>query len=1070
MSLFRLRADRDALADGLYEDVVSSALERALQGLRAEQVSVATTALEGEASTELLVRTVEQAVRLVLDAQTGKEAVDKRLALVNALLRVVEEHAPREVFRPGETTLHPEVLLALRRPHALGVTEAPRRPHTGLARSELFVNAERHGVVQELLSEIPSADRIDLLCAFIRWSGFVKFRDALARHCAAGKSLRVLTTTYLGATQARALDELVRLGAEVRVSYEETPTRLHAKAWLFHRETGLDTAYVGSSNLSRSALTDGIEWNVRVAAVDLPHVVEKFEAVFRRYWDDSSAGFVPYRDDDASRARLREALFRARTSRPGSTGSSPSAEASRILEVELRDFQRQILDDLDVARRIRGQRQNLVVAATGTGKTVVAAFDYRRLRHEPSSGIDTLLFVAHREDILRQSRQIFREVLRRPDFGELFVGGERPLEGRHVFASIQSLAEVMARRPPPRDAYSMVIVDEVHHAAATTYRALLDHLAPSLLLGLTATPERADDTLAGTLRIEDYFPRPWATELRVWDAIDRQILVPFNYFAIDDGMNLRKVGWRRGRYDPAELSRLYEQNILDGRRIWVQRVARAVRDYVRDAHDMRAIAFCVDKAHARLAARELEAALNVRCVAVTSDDPYDARRSHLDALESDATDRPRILCVVDLLNEGVDLPTVDTILLLRPTESATLFLQQLGRGLRRTYGKDCLTVLDFIGIQHEKFRFDLRYQAFLGLRRGELASALEHGFPRLPSGCTVQLEEKPREQVLAALKQNLRLVRQSLHTRLEPKDANLSLGEFLLREGIELADLYRDHRSWTSLRRKAGFTLPAPADERETTALENLSRFVHVDDPWRLRVAEQLASDPTWVPPDDSSRRLVQMIVAVLYELDHGSDLQASLHSLRAHPLLRAELRELVPVMRERSRVVPARATSQKLPPEVPLHLHGRYLTEEILAAFDKRSKEGKLYIPGAGVVPHQTYDFLLVTLDKSGKTKLPHLQYEDYALSPELFHWQSQAATTVDSAAGRRHLDPNVVPLLFVREVAKDERGLAVAYRFLGAVKREEHRGERPISIVYRLVDGAMPAELLARTRAVIA
>lgn len=1067
MSLFRLRADRNALEDGLYEDVVSSALSAALQALRGEQTTVSTTALAGEASTELLARTVDQAVRLVLDAQTGEHAIEKRLALVNALLRVVQEHAPRDAFRPGETTLQPEVLLALRRAHALGEAEVPPRPHTGLARSELFVNAERHGVVQELLSEIPSADRIDLLCAFIKWSGFVKFRDALARHCKAGKRLRVLTTTYLGATDARALDELVRIGAEVRVSYEETPTRLHAKAWLFHRKTGLDTAYVGSSNLSRSALTDGIEWNVRVTAADLPHVVEKFEAVFRRYWDDPSAGFVPHQDDDSSRDRLRDALKRARL---GTRGGPAPDQPLRILEVEPRDFQRQILADLAVARRHRGQTQNLVVAATGTGKTVVAAFDYARLRADPQFRADTLLFVAHREDILQQSRQVFREILRLPDFGELFVGGKRPLEGRHVFASIQSLTEVMAKRPPPPDAYSMVIVDEVHHAAATTYRALLDHLKPSLLLGLTATPERSDDAPGGTLRIEDYFPRPWASELRVWDAIDRQILVPFNYFAINDGMNLREVHWRRGRYDTAELSALYERNVIDGRRVWVQSIARAVRDYVRDARDMRALAFCVDKAHARLAAREMEVALGVRCVAVTSDDPYEVRRAHLDALESGAEDRPRVLCVVDLLNEGVDLPTVDTILLLRPTESATLFLQQLGRGLRRVNGKDCLTVLDFIGLQHEGFRFDLRYQALLGLRRGELDRAIRHGFPRLPSGCSFQLAEQPREQVLAALKRSLRLTRSDLHTRFDPSaDASLSLADFLTREGIELEDLYRDGRTWTSLRRAAGLPLPAPTDDEEKQGLENLSRFLLIDDPWRLRIAEQLVSDSPWEPPNEPTRRLAQMLVLILYGLDWGSELAASLQRLRTHASLRAELRELVPLLRARSRVVPASASSEKLPPEVPLHLHGRYLTEEILAAFDKRSKEGKFYVPAAGVVPHGTYDFLLVTIDKSGKTRLPHLQYEDYALSPVLFHWQSQAATTVDSAAGKRHLNPQVVPLLFVREVAKDERGLAVGYRFLGAVKLEEHRGERPISIVYRLVDGAMPAEVLARTRAAV-
>jgi len=224
---------------------------------------------------------------------------------------------------------------------------------------------------------------------------------------------------------------------------------------------------------------------------------------------------------------------------------------SRLLDVEPRNFQRVILDELDAARTVRGQRRNLVVSATGTGKTVIAALDYRRLR---AAGIDSLLVVAHREDILRQSQQVFREVLRSATFGELYVGGERPLGGgRRVFAPIQSLAGIVRRAPPAADSFDMVIIDEVHHAAVRAYRALLDTLRPKELLGLTASSERADDTLGRDecLQIEEYFPRPWAAELRLWDAIDRQILVPFIYFAVDDGTRLDSVPWKRGRYIPA---------------------------------------------------------------------------------------------------------------------------------------------------------------------------------------------------------------------------------------------------------------------------------------------------------------------------------------------------------------------------------------------------------------------------------------------------------------------------------------------------------------------------------------
>jgi len=1071
MTIWRLGASGEDPPDGLYEDLLSDAIARQLDGLAARKFRVGRDEVSSEEAPEHLVRGIAQALRIALDGITGKEAAERRLGLANDLLRRIVAAAPEE-FRDGEGALRSELLRSLQRPNALGETgPEPGRPRTALSRSELFVNAERHGVLQELASEIPSADRIDLVCAFVKWSGFVKVRDALQAHCERRRKLRVLTTTYLGASDARAIEELRALGAEVRISYEETPTRLHAKAWLFHRESGLTTAYIGSSNLSRSALTDGIEWNVRVSASDLPHVVEKFQDVFQTYWEDPGAGFVPFDGGDASRSRLVAALARARLRGGSGRGGGPGGDASvsRLLDVEPQDFQRVILDELDVARSVRGQRRNLVVSATGTGKTVIAALDYRRLR---ASGIDSLLVVAHREDILRQSRQVFREVLRSATFGELYVGGERPLGGgRHVFASIQSLAGVVRRGPLAADSFDVVIIDEVHHAAARTYRALLDTLRPKELLGLTATPERADDTLGRDecLQIEEYFPRPWAAELRLWDAIDRQILVPFVYLAVDDGTRLDGVPWKRGRYSTSDLS-----NVLRGDEVWVGRVAKAVLRNVRDPRAMRAIAFCVDKAHARFAAarlREELKGLDVRVEALTSDDSPETRRALLDGLASEVEDRPRILCVVDLLNEGVDIPVLDTVLLLRPTESATLFLQQIGRGLRRAEGKDVLTVIDFVGLQHDRFRFEARYRALLGVTRGELTRGLRSGFSRLPTGCHFHLEEKPRSQILESLRRSLRLDGGDLSELLRGagREGDTIRG-FLMHAEIELEDLYRNKRSWTALRREAGRDTLAIRDDVERDALASLQQLLHVDDAPRLAVLEGLAVTGPQVERDERSARLARMLLAVMYGPELASDLGEALAVLAGHEALRAELRELTGILRGRARVVGA-PPRPRLPGEVPLELHARYRTEEISTAFDLRTREGKLYLPQTGVVKvGEKHDALLVTVDKSGKKKFPHLQYNDYAITPELFHWQSQASGRRDRGAGRRHLSADVTPVLFLRETDRDERGLACAYTCLGTASRVEDHGERPITIVWRLLDGPIPAEMLLRTRVAVA
>ena len=370
-----------------------------------------------------------------------------------------------------------------------------------------------------------SADRVDLLCAFIRWAGLRVLEGAFVDLRSEGVQLRVITTTYIGATERRAVDELVRrFGAEVRISYETQSTRLHAKAWLFRRNSGFDTAFVGSSNLSRAALLDGLEWNVRLSGVATPEPLRKFEATFDTYWADPA--FVPY-DPDQDADRLDDELRRS------GSGEGRSTITLAGLEVRPLPHQVSILEALDAERQVHERHRNLVVAATGTGKTVVAALDYRRLV-EQHGGDLSLLFVAHRREILEQSLRTYRETMADGSFGETYVGGSRPERWRHVFASVQSLASYGVERLPP-DHFDVVVIDEFHHAAAKTYRRLLEHLQPRELLGLTA---RRNALMATTSR--SFFDGRTAYELRLWDALAADLLFPFHYFGIADDVDLTR--------------------------------------------------------------------------------------------------------------------------------------------------------------------------------------------------------------------------------------------------------------------------------------------------------------------------------------------------------------------------------------------------------------------------------------------------------------------------------------------------------------------------------------------------
>jgi superfamily II DNA or RNA helicase len=459
----------------------------------------------------------------------------------------------------------------------------------------------------------------------------------------------------------------VERGAQVRVSTDTRRTRLHAKAWLFHRASGSSTAYIGSSNLSAPALLDGLEWNVRLAALETPAMLRKFEGTFESYWEEGE--FEPYAATPEQRDRLDHQLSLARGVDPAGASGSGAATAPVWFTLRPYAYQREMLDALAAERSLHQRWRNLVVAATGTGKTVLAAFDVARLHADfpeqfPSLEPPPLLLIAHRKEILLQALATFRQVLRDPSFGELYGDGEMPSQWRHVFASVQSLAH-RSLAEIPAERFQVVIVDEFHHAAASSYRRWLDHLRPQLLLGLTATPERADglDILhwfGGRNSSGEAFG--YASELRLWSALDQGLLSPFHYFAVADATDLSALEWRRGGYVPSQLSAVFTG---DHRR--VDLILSELHTTVADPARMRALGFCVSVEHAHFMAERFSAR-GLRAEALDASTPTDLRQAALRRLQSGEL---QILFAVDLFNEGLDIPAIDTVLLLRPTESAT---------------------------------------------------------------------------------------------------------------------------------------------------------------------------------------------------------------------------------------------------------------------------------------------------------------------------------------------------------------------------------------------------------------
>jgi superfamily II DNA or RNA helicase len=1027
------------LPPGLYQQLLTEGLEQQLRDL--QETLVATDGLDPQEAPRLLARHLAGLARIALEHLGGGATPEHQLALVNQLVALLQSQAPRAISSADQ--LHPSAqLLSEIRSTALLPGQAETiRPLIPLADSTLLVNASGEpSVGQALIHEIPSAQRVDLLCAFIKWSGLRLLQPALAEFLQAQprRQLRVLTTVYLGATDRRALDWLVAQGAEVRVSYDTRRTRLHAKAWLFHRP-GLSgafsasTAYIGSSNLSTAALHDGLEWNVRLSAHDNEGILAKFQAAFESYWEEGE--FEPYRASELEQRRFDRAV------REESAADS-AADATPLSFFDIRPYayQQEILEKLAAERSLHGRWRNLVVAATGTGKTVIAALDYAR---QAGPGHPSLLFVAHRREILQQSLATFRQVLRDGSFGELLVDGQRPSQWRHVFASVQSLAGMDPADLAP-DTFAVVIVDEFHHAAASSYERWLAHLRPTLLLGLTATPERT-----GGEDILHWFEGRIAAELRLWSALDQGLLCPFHYFGLHDGTDLSQIEWRRNGYASEALANLYTAD--DAR---LRLILRELADKVTNLAAMRALGFCVSVEHARWMARKFVAA-GLRAAALDASSPRDERAEQIRRLRSGEL---QILFAVDLFNEGLDIPEIDTVLFLRPTESHLVFLQQLGRGLRLCPGKSCLTVLDFIGQAHRNFRFDLRYRALLGGSRDQLKQQIEAGFPFLPAGCSLQLDRVSSERVLANLRESLPSRRPQLLAECR-RLGRCSLASLLEELRMELGEFYRVAGSWALLQRELGWV--AGAASGEPTADEQrlgrgVGRLLHLDDTDRLSFLLQgldHQQPPVVQSLSETDRRRWRMLLLQLWGTSPDRlALQDALHRLWACPAVLDELRELFALLMERTdHLAPPLAWEQP----VPLALHARYSRAEIYAAFGLISDTQQTTGQSGVLFDRATQcDVFFITLKKSERLFSPTTRYNDYAISPLEFHWESQSLTRETSATGQRyihHVERGSRVLLFVREESK-RGGVTLPFLCLGFADYVSHEGERPMAIRWRL------------------
>ncbi len=1014
---------------GIYEQIINQLFEEKISSIDQKRFYIGERVIKKNEVAKLLsmylTSIFEQVLSDMVDTNDESEeedeqkdsSVKKGLELANSIIRklVNEFHLDSGNLVSAQAKILTAVIDKTQSDYPdLAKRLEEMMPMKGLVNGALFTGKGMK-MYTELQKEIASANEIRLMVSFIKKRGLALILPQLKEFTNRGGLLKVITTTYMQATDYEAVIQLASLkNTEIKITYDVTSERLHAKAYIFLRQTGFNTAYIGSSNISEQALDTGAEWNVKVTQMEQPRMMKTILGAFdASWWADGYETFVNGEDNERLKAALNKEV-------------DNEIDFSTLKGlIRPFDYQQEILERLQVEREVRGHWRNLVVAATGTGKTVMAASDYKAFttKHERAR----LLFVAHREEILRQSLQTFRLVLSDYNFGEKWYGGEEPANYEYVFASKDTLNNRLDSLPLPSDYYDYIVIDEVHHVAASSYRKIINHFTPKVLLGLTATPERMDGE-----DITQDFDGTISAEIRLDDALNKGLLAPFYYYGITDSVDYSEVAWDKGHYVASELSRIYSYN--DDR---TAVILQSLQKYLTSIRDVRALCFCVDQQHAKYMASKFTLC-GLKSDVLTSENAQ-MRAPLYRRLKNKEIN---YLFVVDMFNEGVDIPEVDTILFLRPTESLTVFIQQFGRGLRKAEGKTHVNILDFVGNCRAEFNYTDRMRVMLGRTSMSVSEEMERDCPHLPLGCRIILEPKAKEYIMSNIKGAIqrftaRKVIALVQNFERHHSVPLTLSNFIRIYQLPLDKLYKG-RTWNQLLFEAGLKLEQSAYNEELSRAV-FRKWLATDSYSYLSFIEKLASLSFRIKVNEMNaidqKRLLMLYYDLFENAGRFQSLQEMVDSLSRDALFCEELKEVMPLLLKDNKAY-EKADNSMLP-NFPLRLHGVYTRDQIKVAIGKSTISNKSSArEGVERNKQMNLEAMFVDIIKNredGSTT----DYDDKALSPYLFQWDTQNKTKPDSPVGQAYINQTQTMLLFVREQASfpEDKNRTLGYVYLGRV-----------------------------------
>ena len=1025
---------------GIYENIINKKTEQDIENTESQDYVCLREEMDGAEAPKIL---ADYLAKLIQQKLKDTEDANDRLAIAN---RILSEYG----LEPDESLINTSDLLTevmTSHKHLLQTQSKSTsvRPESGFRVSNLFTGGNSTlSLGEEIRREIASADEIYFIVSFLKVSGLRLIMDDLRSFCEReGTKLHIITTTYCGVTETKAIKQLAELpNTEIRISYQAEVERLHAKAYIFVRHSGLSTAYIGSSNLSKSAQTDGLEWNIRVTNVENPHIIKTALATFEMYWN--SPNFEDFRIGGIDKfcKELHRNKFKEKNT-------------SMYQRFMILPHQKTILDKLKVEREEMHNYKNLIVAATGTGKTVISAFDYQQflMQSRAENRKAKILFTAHREEILRQSLHTYRSVLQDANFGALWVGELTPeceKDYEQLFVSISmfnsrfdSLFSQFSA-----DYYDYIVIDEAHHSQADSYRKLFEHFQPRVLVGLTATPERMDGK---DLRPD--FGGRISAEIRLPQALQAGLLTPFQYLCVSDDTDLSDDSlWNGQRY---AIDKLADRLCSHER---AERIIQALRNYLAEEYRCKALCFCVNKKHADFMAKELDVH-GFKAASLTSDSAPSERQRLAKQLR---TGELNYLCVVDIFNEGVDIPEIDTVLFLRPTDSLTIFLQQLGRGLRLSPGKTELTVLDFVAQANKKYDFASKFRALTLKPEKNIAKQIQEGFTLLPMGCSIMMEKKARQYILDNI-QNAIYNKNRLIKEINSYTYLPTLSQFLENNGQDIRILYTNSLCWSSLKRAAGrvdYTVDAISKQLE----KGMGNLIHYNTPSFLHFVMDFLQGGTLYRQPDYERYSIMLYYALFasaIQKTEFSTIYAALETLHQpqYRVFKEEMLEIIDYLMAHLKVTTTPLGNDVLP---GIELYGCYTRSDIYSLVGKQTAEKKMQGQVAGVAAIDEYDatLLFVTLNKSDKDFSPSTQYDDYVINKDLFHWQSQNKDTHDNNSGKKYtMQPknNNKIVLFVREEKKDAFGNTCPFHCFGLVDYVSSHGDAPMNITWHVKEPIM-------------